>query len=1119
MADLDAVFSRIFAAALYSSADHVNWRPPVVVLSGLAQELEAEAGANGQKPVLDAAVLDRVLVSRLIESPPSNYPQPPIHYLMGCYERSSEELRRAGTNEQVKAAVAAARDLVLNYAGLALFAGIVAQPPAIEARGSLQLMDALLLRHGLPTVALTTAVAPAFAGPGGGGGGEAAAAAYTAGAVPMPPGFLEELAVRHDNDEGLADAVSKIGFLPDTTVSSCPVHEPGRLPIARGAVVARAWLPADLRAVSGRAVVLPGACWLGPFFNISPIPDDVRGATVQEPAVLAQCFTRMEGRRPGDVNNAVSGLRLAMRNITGQLNGVVKSLLKMRSTKAGMIRWLGAVLDGNAGRAKLRFDPEALAPDGFLANVAAVLLKLCGPFMDISPASPFWKRVDPGFVAAGGLLDASYGGETRLAAASDEEAAWRERIRSHAAASASAGGAGGGSGPASPTGASAAAAAAAGGGVGGPDGGGDFHFICQAFFLTCHALHIGPVRSMTHLESDLAHNVHFLRSHVTQTEAMMQELSNPGERAMAELALTRARAQLDYLQARYQAFLTVLLDPALVTDILGFYRLMAAWLTSLATGSPWGSGATSLSLPLPEPAPQDFTCMPEYFVEDMCSVLLFVSRFAPQLLSSAADGAGVRLDEFAVFFTTLMASPKYIRSAFLRQASRGRGRGCAVFQSLRDQCSCCCCQLLRPSKLSEVLELWLPQSDEEDQGGRSAFRRRAPAGPSAELAALFNCHPLVVQNLTPVLVRLYNDIEHTEREGAFYFKFNMRTTIANILKYLWAQPHHRAVWLAAVRAEEYRGNSERFSNMLLNDLTYLLDEASAGGALKLLKLLREAEDTRADEARWAAMSREDRDELVNMQERNGNNLTAMIRSATSVIDTLNFITEEADTTRTLLQPHMVERLRDSLNYFLKYLVGPERRQLRVRNPEKYNFNARELLRGLVTVYLHVDAIDRGIAASTGTAPVFAAAVGGDKRSFKPEYFLEALAVLDASGLLNVGQREQLEALSQRALAASSVAEEEDEVMGEDVPEEFMCAIMSTIMKARDTEGREGRDKGNYDPVRLPSGVVVDRPNILRHLLSDATDPFSRMPLTEAQLVPEEGLAARIAEWRRTRSTQ
>ncbi len=35
---------------------------------------------------------------------------------------------------------------------------------------------------------------------------------------------------------------------------------------------------------------------------------------------------------------------------------------------------------------------------------------------------------------------------------------------------------------------------------------------------------------------------------------------------------------------------------------------------------------------------------------------------------------------------------------------------------------------------------------------------------------------------------------------------------------------------------------------------------------------------------------------------------------------------------------MVGRLAATLNYFLKYLTGPERKQLRISNPDKYNFN-------------------------------------------------------------------------------------------------------------------------------------------------------------------------------------
>ena len=40
-----------------------------------------------------------------------------------------------------------------------------------------------------------------------------------------------------------------------------------------------------------------------------------------------------------------------------------------------------------------------------------------------------------------------------------------------------------------------------------------------------------------------------------------------------------------------------------------------------------------------------------------------------------------------------------------------------------------------------------------------------------------------------------------------------------------------------------------------------------------------------------------------------------------------------------------------------------------------------------------------------------------------------------------------------------------------------------------------------DPVTLPSGQVVDRKNILRHLLSDPHNPFTRQPLTEDELKP------------------
>ncbi|KAL3614644.1 E3 ubiquitin-protein ligase pub1 [Castilleja foliolosa] len=49
-----------------------------------------------------------------------------------------------------------------------------------------------------------------------------------------------------------------------------------------------------------------------------------------------------------------------------------------------------------------------------------------------------------------------------------------------------------------------------------------------------------------------------------------------------------------------------------------------------------------------------------------------------------------------------------------------------------------------------------------------------------------------------------------------------------------------------------------------------------------------------------------------------------------------------------------------------------------------------------------------------------------------------------------------------------------------------------------------------DPVILPSSkVIVDRPVIQRHLLSDPTDSFNRSHLTVDMLIPDVELKAKI----------
>ena len=72
----------------------------------------------------------------------------------------------------------------------------------------------------------------------------------------------------------------------------------------------------------------------------------------------------------------------------------------------------------------------------------------------------------------------------------------------------------------------------------------------------------------------------------------------------------------------------------------------------------------------------------------------------------------------------------------------------------------------------------------------------------------------------------------------------------------------------------------------------------------------------------------------------------------------------------------------------------------------------------------------------------------------------------------------------------------------DAPDEFMDPLMYTIMN---------------DPVILPtSKVTIDRSTIKAHLLSDSTDPFNRSPLKLEDVIPNEELKRRIAEFKKSK---
>ncbi|KAK9804240.1 hypothetical protein WJX72_002942 [[Myrmecia] bisecta] len=563
-----------------------------------------------------------------------------------------------------------------------------------------------------------------------------------------------------------------------------------------------------------------------------------------------------------------------------------------------------------------------------------------------------------------------------------------------------------------------------------------YHFICETFFLTAKGLHLGLMRTIDE-HSELAKEQSRVQEYVRDMEAVLPRLAGTPQASVAEHQLQLAKSRVAALREELLCYQTVLTDEALLRGAMGYYRLVAAWLLRLA--SPAAAAGGPPEMPLPNPCPMHFRALPEYFVEDIADLLLHVGRAAPNVVDST------RMEELISFLVVGIGSPHALKNPYLR------------------------------GKLVEVLTMWMPM---EGVDGRAA---RMPL--AASLMSLFEGHPLVQQHMVRSLLQLYVDIEHVDRSNAFFAKFTIRYQIGEILKYLWGVPAHRAVWKQVAQESGGRGLYLQFCNFLVNDSIYLLDES-----MKMLPEVGAIEKQMADPAAWGALSDAERTERERTLAQHGGQLRSLLALAAVSLRTMQFSTEEI--TAPWLLPEMVHRVAGMLNYFLKYLSGPERKNLKVKEPQKYNWRPKDFLTYIAQVYLHLNRAD-----SDG---VFARAIAADQRSYREEMFPATANVMRSFQLLPEDEISELEGISLRIAAASAEAVEEDELLGE-IPDEFKDLLTDDLM---------------HDPVTLPtSGSVLDRSTIARHLLSYDHDPFSRKPLRIEDCIPNLDLKARIDKWR------
>ncbi|OQD85253.1 hypothetical protein PENANT_c010G10733 [Penicillium antarcticum] len=548
---------------------------------------------------------------------------------------------------------------------------------------------------------------------------------------------------------------------------------------------------------------------------------------------------------------------------------------------------------------------------------------------------------------------------------------------------------------------------------------GTSNFITEIFFLTVAAHHYGS-ESLTSKMEQLEKDLRQMENMITKFELERHKwINNPGELATFDNALKKYKDKFDLGLALKYSLQGVLFDDHWQSRSMLFMRYVTVWLLRLVSGKNFPT--EKISLPLPETQPEVFKCLPEYFVEDIVSNFKFIMWCMPQIIT-ATQG-----DELVMLCITFLESSAYIKNPYLKAG------------------------------LVSILF-------------RGTWKR--PGGASGVLVDLLNSLPFANDHLLHAVMKFYIEAEFTGAHTQFYDKFNIRYEIFQIIKCIWPNALYREK--LSNQAKQNLDFFVRFVNLLLNDVTYVLDESF--GAFKTITSTQTELNTTG--ASMDAATRQQREEHLSQSQRSAKNYMQLTNETVAM---LKLFTEALADSFTM--PEIVQRLADMLDYNLDAMVGPKSATLRVDNLQEYGFNPRALLSEIVDVYLNLTGKEN-----------FILAVARDGRSYKPANFEKAADIIRKWSLKSPEELRRWGQMQKKVQAARLADEQAEEDLGE-IPDDFLDPLMYTLMD---------------DPVILPgSRISIDRATIRSHLLSDPHDPFNRVPLKMEDVVPDHDLKAKI----------
>ena len=496
---------------------------------------------------------------------------------------------------------------------------------------------------------------------------------------------------------------------------------------------------------------------------------------------------------------------------------------------------------------------------------------------------------------------------------------------------------------------------------------GTSNFITELFFLTLAAHHYGTEAAnstLNRLDKDLKR----MEKHLEEIELDRHKfVSDPAKLRMFDNAIKKQRDQVDKGLSYKYAIQGVLLDELTQARSMQFMRYVIVWLIRLvAPGHAYPK--LPLQLPLPQDQPEVFKCLPEYFLEDVVSNFRFIMRNMPQIITSTQS------DELLVLCITFLRSSEYIKNPHLKS-----GLVSIMFTGIWPT----------PNRLKGVL------------------------------GDLLMSMPFATNHLLHALMKFYIEVENTGAQTQFYDKFNIRYEIFQIIKCIWPNTIYRERL-----AQESKINIDffvRFVNLLLNDVTFVLDESLTA----FIEIHSLQEELKVSAGLDPAVRTEKEEALAAAQ----NKAKSYMQLTNETVAMLKLFTEALAESFTM--PEIVQRLADMLDYNLDVMVGPKSSDLKVDNPSEYGFNPKELLREIIDVYLNLRQKES-----------FVIAVARDGRSYKPANFEKATAILQKFALASAEGVAGWKALGGKFKKAKELDDQAEEDLGE-IPDEFLGMLRSS----------------------------------------------------------------------------